>query len=94
MYSFILSLTSALDGGGWLTQRAERINPRKKPGTHFTEGWTVWAGAKNSAPPEFDARTVRSVASCFTGLRYASDVPLKNGYVSLTNAPFYSGLTV
>jgi hypothetical protein len=33
-YSFILSLTSAIDGGGWLTTRPDRFNPRKRYATH------------------------------------------------------------
>ena len=38
-FSSTLSLTSAVDVGWWLTPRAGRFNPRKKPGTHSTGGW-------------------------------------------------------
>jgi len=31
MYSFTLSLTSALDGGGWSTPRLGRFTPGKDP---------------------------------------------------------------
>ena len=35
-----LSLTSALDGGGWLTPCPEHFTPgEKRPGTHCTGGW-------------------------------------------------------
>ena len=39
MYSFTLSLTSALDRGGWSTTRT--LYHRENPGTHWIEvGWT------------------------------------------------------
>ena len=38
-YSLTLSLTSALDGGGWSTPRPGRFTPWERPGTHCTEGW-------------------------------------------------------
>jgi hypothetical protein len=38
-YSSTLSLTSALDGGGWLTPRPGRLPPRTRPGSHCTGGW-------------------------------------------------------
>ena len=34
-YSCTLSLTSALDGVGWLTPRPGRLPPGKRPGTYF-----------------------------------------------------------
>jgi len=34
-----LSLTSALDGGGWSTPRPGRFTPLERPGTHCTRGW-------------------------------------------------------
>ena len=74
MYRLILSLTSALDGGGWQMQWPDHLNPRKKPSTRCTEGWTVWAGTKNFTPPEIDARTVKPIASRYTCPRYVSDV--------------------
>jgi hypothetical protein len=39
-YSTTHSLTSALDGGEWLTSRPGRFTPRKRaPGTHWIGGW-------------------------------------------------------
>jgi len=49
-YSSTLSLTSALDGGGWSTPRPGRFTPVKRPGTHCTGGLApgpVWTGAEN-----------------------------------------------
>ena len=34
-----LSLTSALDGGGWLTHVPVALTPGKIPGTHCIGGW-------------------------------------------------------
>jgi hypothetical protein len=49
-HSSNLSLTSGLDGGGWLTHRSGRFTPRKKPGTHLTGDWVgpgpVWTHAE------------------------------------------------
>ena len=53
MYSSTLSLTSALDGGGWSTPRPGRFTPGKDPVPIVQEaGWapgSVWAGAENLA---------------------------------------------
>jgi hypothetical protein len=39
-YSFMHSLTSALDGGEWSTSRPGRFIPRERvPGTHWIGGW-------------------------------------------------------
>ena len=38
-YSSTVSLTSALDGSGWLTPRSGRFIPGKRPDTHFVGGW-------------------------------------------------------
>jgi hypothetical protein len=38
-YSSTLSLTSALERGGWLAPRPGRFTPQKTFGTHFTGGW-------------------------------------------------------
>jgi hypothetical protein len=39
-YSSIHSLTSALDGGGWLASRPGRFTLRERaPGTHWIGGW-------------------------------------------------------
>jgi hypothetical protein len=40
-YSSTLSLTSALDGSGWLTPRSGRFTPWKKPGTHGIGRWVA-----------------------------------------------------
>ena len=54
MCSSALSLTSALDRGGWSTQRPGRFTPRKDSVLIVEEaGWapgTVWTGAENLAP--------------------------------------------
>ena len=51
--SITLSLTSALDGGGWSTPRPGRFTPRKDPVPIVQEaGWApgpVWTGAENLA---------------------------------------------
>jgi hypothetical protein len=57
-YSFTLSLTSTLDGGGWSTPRLCRAPPpppaRKRHGTHFTGGWVeagpFWTEAGKLSP--------------------------------------------
>jgi rRNA maturation protein Nop10 len=41
MYSFTLSLTSALDGGGWSTPRPGRFTPGKDPVPIYIGGWVV-----------------------------------------------------
>ena len=71
MYSSTLSITSALDGGGWSTPRPDRFTPGKHPAPTVQEGgWApgpVWTGAQNLAPsPEFDPRTVQPVVSRYT----------------------------
>ena len=70
MYSSTLPSTSALDGSGWSTPRPGRFTPRKDPVPIVQEaGWapgTVWTGAENLTPPEFDPQTVQSVASRYT----------------------------
>jgi hypothetical protein len=54
MYSFNLSLTSALDGDGWSTPRFRRFSPGKDPVPIIQEvGWDpglVWTDAENLAP--------------------------------------------
>ena len=54
-YSSTLSLTSALDRGGWLTPRPGRFTPGKETRyTHSIGCWVVsrpiWTGAENLAP--------------------------------------------
>ena len=70
MYSSTLSLTLALDEGGWSMPR---------PG-HFTHGkdtvpivqkagWApgpVWMGAENLIPPGLNPQTVQPIVSCYT----------------------------
>jgi hypothetical protein len=72
-YSCTLSLTSALDGGGWSRPSPGRFIPRKDPGPIAKEaGWDpgpVWTGAENLAsPPGFDPRNVQPVASRYRQL--------------------------
>ena len=68
--SLSLSLTSAVDGGGWSTSRPGRFTPGKGPLPMVQEaGWApgpIWTGAENFAPPGFDPRTFQPVASCYT----------------------------
>jgi len=56
MYSSTLSLTSALDGGGWSTPHTSRFVPGKEPvPITYEAGWVqgpVWTGAKNLASTE------------------------------------------
>jgi hypothetical protein len=52
MYSSTLSLTSAVDGGGWLTPRPGRFSPRERDSLPIVQetGWvagSVWMGAEN-----------------------------------------------
>jgi hypothetical protein len=65
-----LSLTSALDGGGWSTPRPGRFTPGKDPVSFVREaGWVpgpVETVRKNTSPPEFDPRTVQPEASRYT----------------------------
>jgi hypothetical protein len=39
MYSFTLSLTSALDGGEVVSATPRPLYPRKRPGSHCVGGW-------------------------------------------------------
>jgi hypothetical protein len=70
-YSCTLSLTLALDGGGWSTPRPSRFTPGKQ--TRYTlcrrlGGPQGRSGRmrKISPPPGFDLRTVQPVASRYT----------------------------
>jgi hypothetical protein len=66
MYSSTLSLTSALDGGGWLTPRPS-LYPRETDPVPIVQvaGWApgpVWTGAEDLDPteirsPDIEART-------------------------------------
>ena len=44
MYSSTLSLTSALDGGGWSTPRPGRFTPGNDPVPSVQEAGVVWTG--------------------------------------------------
>jgi len=69
-----LFLTSALDGGMWLTQRPARLPWGKRSGTHCTEGrWApgpVWM----DAPTGFALQTAQPVAGRYTD--WAHDLSL------------------
>jgi hypothetical protein len=71
-YSSILSLTSAVDMGVGSTPRPGRFTPGKE--TQYplyrmlvlSQGWSE--GVRKISPPwGFDSRTVKLVASCYTG---------------------------
>ena len=53
-YSYTLSLTSPLNGGGWSASRSRRFTPGKDPVPIVQEaGWApgqVWQGAENLVP--------------------------------------------
>ena len=71
MYTSTLSLTSALDGGGWSTPRPGRFTPGKHPGIQCIEGWVgpragLDGGEKSRLQPGFDPRTVQPVARRYT----------------------------
>jgi len=71
MYSTTLSLTSALDGDGWSTPRTGRFTPGKESRWPFYRQLGGRPGpfrmrGETSPPPEFDPRTVQSVASRYT----------------------------
>jgi hypothetical protein len=38
-YVILLSLTSMLKGGGWLTSHLTILSPGKRPRTHYIGGW-------------------------------------------------------
>ena len=67
---------------GGSAPRPGRFTPGKDPVPVVQEAgwapWPVWTGAKNLAPPEFDPRTVQTVASLYTG--YA--IPAATLYIS------------
>jgi len=65
MYSYTLSLTSALNGSGWSTPRPVQFTPGKDSVPIVQEaGWDpgpVWTGAEISPAPGFDPRTFQPV---------------------------------
>jgi hypothetical protein len=64
-YTSTLSLTSALEWGGWSAPRPGRFTPVKDPVSIVQKaGWApgrVWTGAEISPLPGFDPRTVQPV---------------------------------
>ena len=76
-YRSTLSLTSAIDGDGWLKPWTGRFSPGQEPDTHFTGGWVgPRAGLDGcgksrppTPPPEFYLRIVQLVAS-FAGILF------------------------
>ena len=59
MYSCNLSLTSALDGGGWSTPGCGRFTPGEEtlyPEARWAPG-VVWTSAENVAPTGIRSRT-------------------------------------
>jgi len=69
-YSSTLSLTLALDWGGWSTPRTGRFIPGKdlEPIVQEAE-WAselVWTGDKTHPPPEFNPQTIQPIASPYT----------------------------
>ena len=60
MYSYSLSLTSALDGGGWSTPRPCRFTPGKDPVPTVQEArwapWRGWTGGENLVPTGIRSR--------------------------------------
>ena len=84
-YSSTVSLTSALQGGGWSTPRPGR------PGYPLPivqeAGWAprpVWKGGEKLAPAGFDPQTVQPVASCYTN--YA--IPAYVNFIYVYNTGF------
>ena len=66
-YSSTVSLTSALDAGGWLTPRHWPLNPRERDPVPIVQeaGWApgpVWMGSA----PGFDHWTIQPPASHYT----------------------------
>ena len=85
--SSTLSLTSALDGGGWLTPRHGCFTPEKENWcplyTRLVVSRVVWTGAENLFPPGFDTRTVRPVASRYTDWAIAAHLRYnKTGFLT------------
>jgi hypothetical protein len=65
-YSFTLSLTSALDKGGWLTSRPGRLTPGKRSNIQCIGGSVVpgpvCMGAENLVPTGIRSGIVQHVA--------------------------------
>jgi hypothetical protein len=67
MYSSSISLTSALDGSGWLTTCTCRFHPgnENRYPLYRRLGGSVWTGAKNIVTLGFDPRTFQRVVSLY-----------------------------
>ena len=71
MYGSALSLTSALDEGGWSTPRLNRFTPGNDP-VPGTGGWVGPQGRSGRVlkisppPPGFDPRTFQPIAFRYT----------------------------
>jgi hypothetical protein len=81
MYSCTLSLTSALDWGGWSTPRPSRFTPRKE--TQYPLCWRLGRPQGRSgwvqeiSPPQgFDPRTVQPVTSRYVLLGKNQDLEM------------------
>jgi hypothetical protein len=86
MYSSTLSLTSAVDGGGWLTPRTGRFFPSKEtqyPLYKKLGGPQGPSGSvkKTSPPPGFDSLTFQSVASRYTDWAISAHIYLLPPYL-------------
>jgi hypothetical protein len=68
IYSYTLSLASALDGVGWSTTRLRSLYSRERPGTLCVRGWLGRSGLVRKVWPAlgFYPRPVEPVASRYT----------------------------
>jgi hypothetical protein len=78
-YSSTLSLTSALDGGGWSRPRPGRVAPGKETRYPLYRGLGgsrdgLDGCRKSRPPPGFDPRTVQSAASRYTDWAIPADI--------------------
>jgi hypothetical protein len=75
-YSSTLSLTSALDGGGWATPHPSRFTPRKDPVHTVLEAGCasepVWTGAEYLAPTRIQSADRQAHTELLYRLRYRS----------------------
>jgi len=88
-----VSLTSALDRGGWSTQRPGRFTPRKETRNPLQDtGWasgSVHTGAGSLPPPGFDPLTIRPVVTRYND--YVIPAHLYNGTIpSSLQSVFFS----
>ena len=77
MYNSTLSLTSALDGGGWSTPRPGRFTPGKDPVPIVWEtGWASGPGAENLAPTGIRSLGRPACSQSLYRLSYPCNAPL------------------